>query len=75
MEDVKCYSCNKTGHFARDYLKEKDKLYRNKGKWKPKSLQVNIALEIVKPYPPFLRRAPYPASPRNRLEIERKAHI
>ena len=32
-------------------------------------VQINLTLE--KPYPPILRKAPYPASPRNRVEIER----
>ena len=32
---------------------------------------VSVTLTIEKPYPPILRKAPYPASPRNRVEIER----
>ena len=32
---------------------------------------VSVTLTMEKPYPPILRKAPYPASPRNRVEIER----
>ena len=32
---------------------------------------VQVTLNIEKPYPPILRKAPYPASPRNRVEIEK----
>ncbi|KAG0140712.1 hypothetical protein CROQUDRAFT_52838, partial [Cronartium quercuum f. sp. fusiforme G11] len=32
---------------------------------------VHISLNIEKPYPPILRKAAYPASPRNRIEIEK----
>ncbi|KAG0147289.1 hypothetical protein CROQUDRAFT_22378, partial [Cronartium quercuum f. sp. fusiforme G11] len=32
---------------------------------------VHVALTIEKPYPPILRKAAYPASPRNRVEIEK----
>ncbi|KAG0145689.1 hypothetical protein CROQUDRAFT_705145, partial [Cronartium quercuum f. sp. fusiforme G11] len=32
---------------------------------------VHVTLTIEKPYPPILRKAAYPASPRNRLEIEK----
>ncbi|KAG0139329.1 hypothetical protein CROQUDRAFT_54870, partial [Cronartium quercuum f. sp. fusiforme G11] len=33
--------------------------------------QVNITLTVDKPYPPILKKNPYPASPRNRVEIEK----
>ncbi|KAG0139076.1 hypothetical protein CROQUDRAFT_55246, partial [Cronartium quercuum f. sp. fusiforme G11] len=32
---------------------------------------VEITLNINKPYPPILKKNPYPASPRNRIEIEK----
>ncbi|KAG0139010.1 hypothetical protein CROQUDRAFT_24771, partial [Cronartium quercuum f. sp. fusiforme G11] len=32
---------------------------------------VHVSLNIEKPYPPILRKAAYPASPRNRIEIEK----
>ncbi|KAG0139084.1 hypothetical protein CROQUDRAFT_55227, partial [Cronartium quercuum f. sp. fusiforme G11] len=33
--------------------------------------QISITLSINKPYPPILKKNPYPASPRNRVEIEK----
>ncbi|KAG0150265.1 hypothetical protein CROQUDRAFT_38636 [Cronartium quercuum f. sp. fusiforme G11] len=33
--------------------------------------QVNITLNTNKPYPPILKKNPYPASPHNRVEIEK----
>ncbi|KAG0140245.1 hypothetical protein CROQUDRAFT_16213, partial [Cronartium quercuum f. sp. fusiforme G11] len=36
-----------------------------------KNHEVEIKLTVEKPYPPILRKAAYPASPRNRVEIER----
>ncbi|KAG0139976.1 hypothetical protein CROQUDRAFT_21404, partial [Cronartium quercuum f. sp. fusiforme G11] len=32
---------------------------------------IQVKLNIEKPYPPILRKAAYPASPRNRVEIEK----
>ncbi|KAG0149593.1 hypothetical protein CROQUDRAFT_16071, partial [Cronartium quercuum f. sp. fusiforme G11] len=32
---------------------------------------VSINLTVNKPYPPILKKTPYPASPRNRIEIEK----
>ena len=32
---------------------------------------VSVTLTMEKPYPPILKKAPYPASPRNRVEIEK----
>ncbi|KAG0142916.1 hypothetical protein CROQUDRAFT_680476, partial [Cronartium quercuum f. sp. fusiforme G11] len=36
-----------------------------------KNHEVEIKLTVEKPYPPILRKAAYPASPRNRIELER----
>ncbi|KAG0140692.1 hypothetical protein CROQUDRAFT_52862, partial [Cronartium quercuum f. sp. fusiforme G11] len=36
-----------------------------------KNHEVEIKLTVEKPYPPILRKAAYPASPRNRVEIGR----
>lgn len=33
-----------------------------------------ISLNIAKPYPPILRKESYPASPGNKVEIERHIH-
>ena len=35
---------------------------------------VKIFLNIEKPYPPILKKAPHPAGPRNRVEIQRHIH-